>query len=209
VRTGDGVLVVGDDRERLQCAQYCKGYWGDQLSGVYSDTTKNAVVEMRHNMEFTDNRATLSPKEFKALLTVDAYVVVENGSTTVRSVQQWMNRTFYNQSRFFIIPTDGHPSRDVSKAMIWGMQMELAVAGANGNFGPATRAALRARPALTVGASDSAGVNFARLFQAGMIFNRYEVVFDGTYCATVRNQVTSFQNFVALPVNGTGDYQTG
>jgi peptidoglycan hydrolase-like protein with peptidoglycan-binding domain len=92
--------------------------------------------------------------------------------------------------------------------MIWAMQMELAVAGANGNFGPATRAALRARPALTVGAADSGGANFVRLFQAGMIFNGYDVVFDGTYSATVRDQVASFQNFVALPVSGTGNYQT-
>jgi len=192
----------------VQCAQYCKGYWGDRLSGVYSDTTKNAVLEMRGNMGFTDDRSTLSPKEFKALLTMDAYVVVENGSTTVRSVQQWMNRTFYNQSWFFIVPADGHASRDVSKAMIWALQTELAVPGANGNFGPGTRGALRARPPLTVGASDSGGHYFVRLFQAGMIFNQYEVVFDGTYSATVRDQVTSFQSFAALPVNGTGDYQT-
>jgi peptidoglycan hydrolase-like protein with peptidoglycan-binding domain len=192
----------------VQCAQYCKGYWGDEISGVYSDTTAESVLAMRRNMGFSDTRSTLSPKEFKALLTMDAYVVVENGSATVRSVQQWLNRTYYHQSWFFVIPTDGHPSRDVSKAMIWALQSELAISGANGNFGPGTRAALRARPALTVGAADGGSANFVRLFLAAMIFNRYEVVFDGRYSENTRDQVKSFQEFVALPVNGTGDYQT-
>jgi peptidoglycan hydrolase-like protein with peptidoglycan-binding domain len=192
----------------VQCGLYCKGYWGDQLSGDYSPTTGDSVLEMRRNMGFTDERRTLSPKEFKALLTMDAYVVVENGSTTVRSVQQWMNRTYYAQSWFFIIPADGHNSRDVAKALIWALQIELRVTGANGNFGPGTRAALRARPRLTVGAADTGTAVFVRLFQAGMIFNRYEIPFDGTFSQTVGDQVTSFQQFVALPVNGTGDYQT-
>lgn len=192
----------------VQCGLYCKGYHGDGLSGEYAGVTENSVLSMRRNMGFTDDRSTLSPKEFKALLTMDAYVVIENGSTAVRAVQQWMNRTFYAQSWFFIIPTDGHASRSVAQAMIWALQMELSVPGANGNFGPGTRAALRARPSLTVGSADSAGSYFVRLFQAGMIFNRYEVAFDGVFSQAVSDQVRSFQQFVALPVNGTGDYQT-
>ncbi|HEU5110149.1 MAG TPA: glycoside hydrolase domain-containing protein, partial [Micromonosporaceae bacterium] len=192
----------------VQCGQYCKGYWGDQLSGNYGETTGDWVLRMRRDMGFTDERRTLAPKEFKALLTMDAYVVVENGSTTVRSVQQWMNRTYYAQSWFSIIPADGHGSRDVAKALIWALQIEMGVPGANGTFGPGTRATLRARPRLTVGAADTGTSVYVRLFQAGMIFNRYEIPFDGNFTATVRDQVTSFQEFVGLPVNGTGDYQT-
>lgn len=192
----------------VQCGQYCKGYWGDQLSGEYGETTGDSVLEMRRNMGFTDDRRSLSPKEFKALLTMDAYVIVENGSGAIRSVQQWMNRTFYDQSWFFIIPADGHASRDVAKAMIWALQMELGVAGANGNFGPGTRAALRARDPIRLGTTDTGSSKFVRLFQAGLIFNRYEILFDGAFTETVAQQVASFQDFVALPVNGTGDYQT-
>jgi peptidoglycan hydrolase-like protein with peptidoglycan-binding domain len=192
----------------VQCAQYCKGYWGDQMSGVYSDATASSVLEMRRDMGFIDGRNTLSPKEFKALLTMDAYVVVENGSTTIRSVQQWMNRTYYPEPWFFIIPCDGHHSRDVAKALIWALQIELAVSGANGNLGPGTRGALRARPPLQVGAFDTARSAFVHLFQAGMIFNRYEIAFDGIFSRSVSDQVANFQQFVALPVNGSGDYQT-
>jgi peptidoglycan hydrolase-like protein with peptidoglycan-binding domain len=192
----------------VQCGLYCKGYTGDNLSGTYSGTTGDSVLSMRRNMGFTDGRRELAPKEFKALLTMDAYVVVENGSTRVRSVQQWMNNKFVGESWFFIIPCDGHSSRDVAKALIYALQFELGVAGANGNFGPGTKAALRARPRLTVGSADSGSSSFVRLFQAGMIFNLYEVAFDGVFTQAVSDQVTSFQQFVALPVNGFGDFST-
>lgn len=192
----------------VQSALYCKGYPGEQISGTYGPGTGFSVMTMRNNMGFSDDRTTLAPKEFKALLTMDAYVVVENGSTTVRSVQQWMNREFYSEPWFFIIPCDGHSSRDVQKAHIWALQIEMGVAGANGNYGPGTRAAVQAMPVLTVGAGDGISAKIVHLFQAGLIFNRYEVVFDGIFTLDVENQVRSFQQFVALPVTGKGDYQT-
>jgi peptidoglycan hydrolase-like protein with peptidoglycan-binding domain len=192
----------------VQCGLYCKGYDGDGLSGAYTSGTGKSVLSMRSNMGFTDGKTTLSPKEFKALLTMDAYVVVENGSTSVRSVQQWMNRKYYAQSWFFIIPCDGHFSRDVQKALTYALQIELGVSGANGNYGPGTRGALKARPALSVGAADTGSSSFVRLFQAVMIFNRYEVPFDGVFSQAVSVQVASFQQFVALPVTRSGDYQT-
>lgn len=204
IEPGDPANVV----RLVQCGLYCKGYWGESLSGLYGVTTGDSVQQMRANMGFTDGRRTLAPKEFKALLTMDAYVVVENGSATVRSVQQWMNRKYYAQSWFNIIPSDGHSSRDVQKALIYALQTELGVAGANGTYGPGTRAAVKARTPLAVGNADSGAASYVRLFQAGMIFNRYEVAFDGAYSSAVGDQVRSFQQFVALPVTGRGDYQT-
>ncbi|GAA1590227.1 DUF1906 domain-containing protein [Kribbella hippodromi] len=192
----------------VQCGLYCKGYWGESISGSYGQATEASVAEMRSNMGFTDGRRTVAPKEFKALLTMDAYVVVENGSGLVRSVQQWMNRKYVDQSWFFIIPCDGHSSRDVAKALIYALQMELGVAGANGTYGPGTRSAVKARAPITVGMSDSAMASYVRLFQAAMIFNKYEVAFDGLYAQPVADQVRTFQLFVGLPLNGTGDYQT-
>ncbi|MFY1574180.1 glycoside hydrolase domain-containing protein [Verrucosispora sp. WMMD703] len=192
----------------MQCGLYCKGYYGEDISGTWGEVTTESIHQLRRNMGFTDVNYHLSPKEFKALLTMDAYVVVENGSPAVRSVQQWMNRSFIDQSWFYIVPADGHPSRDVAKALIWALQIELNVAGANGNFGPGTRSALRARGAISVGQHDSGSSNFIRLFQAGMIFNRYPVSFDGVFSQSVSDQARLFQQFVALPVTGKGDFQT-
>lgn len=193
----------------VQCGLYCKGYWGESLSGEYGVVTGDSVHQLRQNMGFADGRRTLSPKEFKALLTMDAYVVVENGSAAVRAVQQWMNRTYYDQPWFFIIPCDGHGSRDVQKALIYALQIELGVAGANGVYGPGTRSAVRASTPLAVGASDTGTAKLVRLFQAAMTFNRYEVLFDGTYSTTVADQVSAFQGFVALPVTGRATIRHG
>jgi peptidoglycan hydrolase-like protein with peptidoglycan-binding domain len=192
----------------VQSGQYCKGYDGANITGTYGTATKAAVLAMRKNMGFTDTRDTVAPKEFKALLSMDAYVIVENGSAAVRAAQQWMNRRYIAESWFFIMPTDGHSSGSVAKALIYAVQTELGVAGANGNVGPATRAALKAKPALIVGATDTGSSSWIRLFQAGMIFGRNEVAFDGVYSKAVSAQVKNFQSFVALPANGTGDYPT-
>jgi peptidoglycan hydrolase-like protein with peptidoglycan-binding domain len=192
----------------VQSGLYCKGYWGESITGTYGQMTGDSVLSMRTNMGFADGRRTLAPKEFKALLTMDAYVLVENGSPAVRSVQQWMNRRYLNQSWFFIIPCDGHSSRDVAKTLIYALQVELGISGANGTYGPATRAAVKARSPLTVGREDIGGEAYVRLFQAGMIFNRYEVAFDGVYSQATSDQVKAFQQFVTLPLTGSGDYQT-
>ncbi len=192
----------------IQSALYCKGYYGEDISGTWGATTAGSIRSLRSNMGFLDVTNNLSPKEFKALLTMDAYVVVENGSSTVRTVQQWMNRTYIGESWYSIIPTDGHPSRDVAKALIWALQAELKIADPNGNFGPATRAALKTRGSIKVGDSDSGSSYFVRLLQAGMIFNRHPVRFDGRFDKADSEQTELFQRFVALPVTGVGDFHT-
>ena len=155
----------------IQSGLYCKGYYGEDISGVWGAVTTNSIAQLRTNMGFTEVSNLVSPKVFKALLTMDAYVVVENGSTEVRNVQQWMNRKYVNESWFYIIPADGHPSRDVAKALIYALQIELNIASPNGVFGPNTQAGLRARGSISVNQSDSGSSSFIRLFQAGMIFN--------------------------------------
>lgn len=70
-------------------------------------------------MGFGDNKSTISPKEFKALLTMDAYVVVSGGRSSVRTVQQWMNANYINQSWFYIIPCDGFFGRTVNQMLVY------------------------------------------------------------------------------------------
>ncbi|KAJ3272069.1 hypothetical protein HK104_004555 [Borealophlyctis nickersoniae] len=188
----------------VQSGLYCKGYSGDSLSGVYTGETHTSVRSLRNNMGFGDDRSTLSPKEFKALLTMDAYVTLEGGRNSVRTVQQWMNQQYYSYSWFFIVPCDGYFSRDVQKALVYALQTQLGVSGANGNVGPATRAAIKSGATVRVGSTGT----LVKLFQAAMIFNYYEVAFDGTFSSAMTSQVNSFQSFVGIPVTGAGDYQT-
>ncbi|WP_344899306.1 peptidoglycan-binding domain-containing protein [Actinomadura meridiana] len=69
-----------------QSACYCKGYNPGDISGTYGPMTAKAIHAMMENagLGFDDGR--LRPKVFKALLTMDAYVVVAGGLSKVRSV---------------------------------------------------------------------------------------------------------------------------
>lgn len=192
----------------VQSGLYCKGYSGESISGAYGGTTQSSVLSLRRNMGFADPRTSLAPKEFKALLTMDAYVLLENGTSAIRAVQQWLNTKYYAASWFYIVPCDGLGSRSVQTSLIYALQIELAIAAPNGTFGPTTRSTLKARPSISVGAADSGSASYVRIFQAGLILNRYAVVFDGRYTAACNSQTLNFQAFVALPVTGLGDYQT-
>ncbi|MGW7303465.1 glycoside hydrolase domain-containing protein [Streptomyces sp. NPDC054829] len=190
----------------VQSALYCKGYDGGGIDGKYSDRVASAVTQLKQDMgvDGVYPGSDLTPKVFKGLLNMDAYVVVNNGSETIRSIQQWLNRLYVHRRDFFIIPCDGHHSRDVAKSLLLAIQYELGMADgtANGNFGPGTQAGLRNQ---TV-AGGSRGT-WASLFTAAMILNDRNVPF-GNFTGEVKAGVEAFQRFVKLPVTGLGDFQT-
>ncbi|CEI22863.1 YbfG [Propionibacterium freudenreichii] len=188
---------------------YCKGYNGDNgnLDGTWTTTTTAAVTSLQSDIG-VPTTGTVSPKVFKALLTMDAYILIGTGTGPVREVQRWMNATYIDKSWFYIIPADGSYSRDVQEALVYAIQDELGVAGANGNYGPGTRAAVAAQPNITVGSSDAAGHYWVRLFQAALRFNTYDASFTGTFTSADSSIVLSFQAFCLLTVNGQGDYET-
>ncbi|SHH66057.1 glycoside hydrolase domain-containing protein [Streptomyces sp. 3214.6] len=205
------VINAGTRHEKVlkivQSALYCKGYDGGGIDGTYNDSVAASVRELRQNMgvdgAFVDG---VSPKVFKALLTMDAYVVIEGGSELTRAVQQWMNGRYVGRRNFFIVPCDGHFSRDVQKALMFAIQYEIGMSDdvANGVFGPGTQQGIRNNP-LSEGSSGT----WVSLFTAAMIFNkRGGVFFDSHFDADLATRVRSFQNFAKLPVTGRGDFQT-
>ncbi|MBE1491501.1 glycoside hydrolase domain-containing protein [Plantactinospora soyae] len=190
----------------IQSALYCKGYDGGGFDGIYNSRVAAAVTQLKQDMGVAGAfpGSSLEPKVVKGLFNMDAYVVVNNGSGVIRAIQQWLNGRYVNRSDFFIIPCDGHHSRDVAKSMLLAIQYELGMADgvANGVFGPGTQAGLRSHP-VAVG---STGV-WAQLFTAAMNLNKRSVPF-GNFTTGVQTAVRDFQSFAALPVNGTGDFQT-
>lgn len=202
--TTSGFNVV----QMVKGALYCKGYSGGSYDGQYSSTVEQSVQTLRNNMGYTDTRSTLAPIEFKALLNMDAYVLIGGGRADVRDVQQWYNRTYAAESWFSIIPTDGYFSRDVQKGIVYALQKELRISGPTGSVGPATLATLQARSAINVGNSDAGSSVFIRLFQALLRFNRFTSGFDGQFSSSDSTQVSTFQSFMMLPLTGKGDYQS-
>lgn len=196
----------------VQCGLYCKGYNGSGISGTYDSTTSAGVKRLRTDMgvDGAFSRDGVVPKVFKALLTMDAHVLTAGGSRRIREIQQWLNATYVGRQDFFVIPCDGHFSRDVQKSLLRAIQFELGMsnAAATGRFGPATQAGLMSQAVLGAGAVDS-GKRFVHLFQAAMTFNGWDVPFDGKYTTAVADSVAEFQEFARLlPGNGIAGYQT-
>ncbi|MBB6546136.1 glycoside hydrolase domain-containing protein [Nonomuraea rubra] len=192
----------------IQSGLYCKGYDGGEIDGIYNDRVSAGVSKLKADAGVGGLFAgdAMVPKLFKALLTMDAYVPVSGGAGDVRGVQQWLNGRYAHRPNFFIIPCDGHFSRDVQKALLKALQYEFGTpeAQVDGVFGPMTQAGLRANE-VAVG---SAGV-FVQLFTGAMIFNRRNgVAFSSSFGSELQTQVRDFQSFVKLATTGRGDYQT-
>ncbi|MFJ3596109.1 MULTISPECIES: glycoside hydrolase domain-containing protein [unclassified Streptomyces] len=197
----------------VQYALFCKGYWGGDGDGVFGAATRDAVIKITLDMGAPDYEGRVTPKLFKALLTMDAYVVLAGGTDAIRTIQQWLNRTYLNKSTFFIGPCDGHYSRDVQTALMKAIQYEIGIPEdqANGNFGAGTQAGLRAN---TLAQGDTG--TLVRLFSAACVFNQpvlheggpYRTEFKDTYDAALTEFVKAFQGFSILSANGRADYPT-
>ncbi|WP_062428268.1 glycoside hydrolase domain-containing protein [Herbidospora daliensis] len=209
-----GVVGTGSTRmnvvQILQHGLFCKGYWGGDQPGVFDSTTDTSVRELKADAGLDASDGDVGPKVFKAILTMDAYVVVAGGMGKVRAAQQWLNSRYTQRPNFFVIPCDGIFSRDVQRALYLAVQFELGMsdAQAGGNFGPGTRDGLRAHP-LTTGGT---GI-WVRLLSAACVFNgrapgHGEAEFTDAFDAGLAGYIRAFQEFAALPVTGTADYAT-
>ncbi|MFC8079709.1 glycoside hydrolase domain-containing protein [Streptomyces sp. NPDC057307] len=191
----------------IQSALYCKGYDGGDIDGTYNSRVVSSVTRLKQNMgvDFTYPGGNLVPKVFKGLLNMDAYVTVNGGSDTVQAVQRWLNGSYVGRRDYFIIPADGHHSRDVAKSMLFAVQYELGMADgtANGVFGPGTQSGLKNHTVAT----GSSGP-WVQLFSAGMVLNQRPVAFTTTFTSALASAVSAFQSFVKLPVTGTGNFST-
>ncbi|HJV16374.1 MAG TPA: glycoside hydrolase domain-containing protein [Bacillales bacterium] len=190
----------------IQGGMYCKGYNPTGFTGTFGSGTQSGISSMQSNLGIQNPDGVVTPKLFKALLNMDSYVLLEGGNPKIRSIQQWLNNKYINRKNFFYMPCDGYYSRDVQKSLIYGIQYEegLDDATANGNFGPTTQ---RLIPTLNVNNADGTH-SFVHLFQAAMIFNNFDVPFDGYFTTFLSNTVKDFQAFCMLPQTGIGDFQT-
>lgn len=202
-----GVPVTEQNKNLVKILQhgcYCKGYDAGATNGVFHDDTKAAIGQLMSDAGVGSLGSAVQPKVVKALLTMDAYVVVLNGTEAVRGIQRWLNGRYLSHRDFYVIPCDGNFSRDVQKALLLAIQFELGMSDdqATGAFGPGTQAGLRNHEVAT----GSTGV-WVQLFSAAMVFNRYGS-FGSSFTTTLASSVRDFQSFSMLPGNGRGDFAT-
>jgi len=188
---------------------YCKGYnaGNGTLSGVWQQMLSDAVFKLQTDIGVLPVEA-VSPKLFKAILNMDAFVRVGGGTDGIRQVQQWMNATYLGQSWFDIVPCDGSFSRTIQVMLVYAIQTELGVTGANGNYGSGTRATMKAKAPVKIGDADASGKHWVRLFQAALRFNHNGADFTGTFSSNDANVTYVFQEFAGLATSSQGDYQT-
>lgn len=202
-------------------ALFCKGKPGtyktpsetltfaDVAGGVTACLEDLGLEEIGFDPQFLNARVDV--KLMASLLSMDAYVIPwsSNGATSVRAVQQWLNRQYSGRRDFALVPCDGIFSRQIQTALLYALQYEIGMPDGtvNGNFGSGTKAGLKAQAVVGPGSQDTTS-SFVRLFQAALRFNGYDVPFDGHFGAAVEDATRSFQSFMALPVNGQGDYTT-
>ncbi|MEU9287449.1 glycoside hydrolase domain-containing protein [Streptomyces sp. NPDC048275] len=203
----------------VQSAFFCKGYHAGDIDGYQGSATFSAIEDMQSDMGLEGaSGGYMPPKAVKALLTMDAYVLVSGGTDKVRGIQRWLNLRYWQKSTFYFIPCDGIYSRDVQTALMKAIQYEIGIPedSATGNFGSGTQAGLRAHP-LSAG---STGI-FVELFSAAAVFNgpawyktsegedaTREASSTSTYDDQLQSYIRAFQEFSQLPKNGDGNYQT-
>jgi peptidoglycan hydrolase-like protein with peptidoglycan-binding domain len=190
---------------------FCKGYdAGETQSGTFNGDTESAVRELKSNMGLEVPDGTVTAKIFKAILNMDAYVMLAGGRPAVQTIQRWLNRAHLHRNGFYVVPCDGIYSRDVQRALMKAIQYQIGISddSATGNFGPATKAGLQRNP---VGPNSPQG--WVELFSAACVFNspirgaedpHYQLRWDAGLSSWVR----TFQAFSMLPQSGVGDYQT-
>lgn len=219
-----GGVGPGESNENIvkivQCACWCKGYNPGSINGYWgypgpgtTYSVHTAVQKMTADMGI-GAQGSLNSKSFKALLTMDAYVLVSGGDPEVREIQQWLNGRYWQRSFATIIPTEGHYSRDVQKMLMKALQSEFGIPDAQvtGNFGPATQAGLRENQ-LQEGDS---GI-FVQLLSAACVFNgpvpndsgtTTKTVFKTTFDSPLGTFLEDFQEFSLLTANRRADYPT-
>ncbi|MFC7490501.1 MULTISPECIES: glycoside hydrolase domain-containing protein [unclassified Knoellia] len=204
----------------VQAACFCKGYnpgaidgnWYLPGPGTYY-SVHTAIQQMTSDMGI-GAQGRLNAKTFKALLTMDAYVLVSGGNTEVRDIQRWLNGRYWQRSFATIIPTEGHYSRDVQTMLMKALQSEFGIADSSvtGNFGPATQTGLRNNQ-LAEGAT---GI-FVQLLSAACVFNgpvpnsggsTTSTVFKSTFDSALGTYLSDFQWFSLLTQNRRADYPT-
>jgi peptidoglycan hydrolase-like protein with peptidoglycan-binding domain len=154
-----------------------------------------------------------TPKIFKCILNMDAYIRVSGGTDEVRSIQRWLNGRYWTKDAYSIGPADGIYSRDVQKSLMIAIQYELGIAAPNGNFGPATQDGLRMK-----NFGEGASGLWVELFSAACVFNSpvptgssdtgTPTTWRSNYDGKLREWVQVFQRFCKLPDSGRSDYQT-
>lgn len=188
----------------LQGAMWCKGFSpGYSEEGIFGDETEEGIKRFQISAGLTGSNVNgiVNPMIFKALLNMDAYVLVSSGDPKIREIQMNLNRDYHKW--IGLRPTDGRYNKDTNKALIYALQVEEGIAEPNGTFGPATQAAL---PVLAPGSKNTP---FVKIMQYALYCNTFDPTgFTGVFGNGTLAALKNFQSFCMLTADGYCGKQT-
>lgn len=187
----------------LQGAMWCKGFSPGGFTGTYGDKTEAGVKRFQESAGLVGSKVNgiANPMIFKALLNMDAYVLVSSGDPKIREIQMCLNRDYHNW--IGLRPTDGRYGRDTNKALIYAIQVEEGIDEPNGVFGPTTQSLL---PTLAPGSKNTP---FVKIMQYALYCNRFDPTgFTGVFGNNTLSALKKFQDFCLLVPDGYCGKQT-
>lgn len=194
-------LTVKHEILILQGALYCKGYNPNGLDGSYGNGAKTAIQKFQSDAGLATQDGIAIPMIFEALLNMDAFVLLSNGDTNIRTIQQNLNRDY--NGIIGLIACDGIYSRSTNIALLEAFQAEEGIASPNGVFGPNTKKLCPTIP------GTKATKNYILLLQYALYCNGYNPNgFDGLFGNGLKKAIIDFQNFVGLTADGSAGPQT-
>ena len=193
----------------LQGAMWCKGFSPGGFTGTFGEKTKAGIIEFQQAAGLTGSYANgiADPIIIKALMDMSAFRLVSGGDSQIRTIQQRLNAK--NFKKIGLYPCDGRFNRETNKALIYALQFEMGVSGANGNFGPGTESACKnSSNHVGPGSSKTELIKVAQyaLYCNGGNFNPGN--FSGTFDKNTENAVRTFQSFNKLSIDGYVRYST-
>lgn len=183
----------------LRGGMYCRGIDGGNLDyGVvngFDEKLKAGIKEMKTQLGIENPSELTKGIEMKAVLTTDAYTLVDGGDSKVREIQQNLNRKYLGELGSYL-PTNGLYERYTNVAIKKAIQVEIGV-DADGEWGNATKNAL---PTLSRGSNKK---NLIYLLQYLLYLNGYDPNgFDGGFGGGVENAVLRAQSMYRLDQDG-------
>jgi peptidoglycan hydrolase-like protein with peptidoglycan-binding domain len=203
----------------VQAALYAKGYRADGNSGKWTSAegaeTPMSIAQLKADIGVGGDGMSVPPKVMRSLLNTDPAVLISTGDARIRTVQQWLNKTYGSHEAFYYNSTSGYFDRGTQQNLVRGIQYQLGQgeSAADGLFGPGSASQLKAAAGsvVRVGSTDSS-TNWVHLFLAALAFNGYfPAQFDGTFTAAdsaIVKQFQQFQGFSSAEQTGIGDFRT-
>lgn len=195
----------------IQGSLWCKGYstGTNVITKNFYSGTGSAIKELKSDAGYLTQTSVVTLNIMKALLSMDAFVLIDGGTELIRSVQKYLNRHY--EPYIGVIPCDGVYGRNTNTALIYALQAEegLSTDVANGYFGPTTRSKCPVLPDTENLISQVRETSFINLLQSTLICNGFRsMATNGIYDSATMQQIKNFQQQYALPVTGVTNLDT-